>query len=83
LSGSATLTVSATVGTIELNNASTSAPVTIGGSALSLADSGLIVNDKISNGAFNNTISAPLNLLGSGTLESNNNSFGGNQSLGN
>ncbi len=84
LSGNVNLTTAVTAGTIELDNASTSSAINItGASTLNLSDSGLIQLDNIANGSFNDTISAPLNMLGSGTLATYNGSFGGNQSLGN
>ena len=59
-----------TLGAISFANQS--AGNTLAGSTISLSNSGAIVMTNVNNSGLNNTISAPVTLLGSGTLENDN-----------
>ena len=82
-SGTVTLTSAETVSAVTLsNNAAVIVLAGAGSNALNLSNGGKITLTNVQNGNYNDTISAPLNLLGAGTLASFNNTFAGNFDTG-
>ncbi len=79
-SGTVTLASSETVGAVTLSN--NAAAIVLAGAGINLSNGGKITLTNVQNGNYSDTITAPLNLVGSGTLASYNNTFTDNFGTG-